>query len=208
MNSSSDHDLTVYIVDDDLAMRDSLALMLGLLGYRTASFESAEAFLAAYRDAWAGCVVADLKLPGKSGLELQAELHARGSSLPFVIITGHGDVPSARSAFLLDAVDFLEKPFDESALRAAIEKGLDRESRRLGDAHAAEDQTSKLASLTSREREVLELVGKGLHAKEIATSLDISARTVEVHKAHLMAKLGARNVAELVRFALVVEKGP
>jgi len=208
MNSPSGRNLTVYVVDDDPGMRDSLSLLLGLLGYRTASFESAEAFLAAYRDDWAGCVVADLKLPGKSGLELQAELRARGSSLPFVMITGHGDVPSARSAFLLDAVDFLEKPFDESALRAAIEQGLDRESRRLGTAHADQDQTSRLASLTNREREVLQLVGKGLHAKEIAASLDISARTVEVHKAHLMGKLGARNVAELVRFALVVEKGP
>jgi FixJ family two-component response regulator len=207
MNNPGGPDLTVYIVDDDLAMRDSLALMLGLLDYRTASFESAEAFLASHRTDWAGCVVADLKLPGKSGLDLQAELHARGSNLPFVIITAHGDVPSARSAFLLDAVDFIEKPFDEADLRAAIEKGLDRESRRLCEARAVEDQASKLTSLTGREREVLALVGKGLHAKEIGATLGISARTVEVHKARLMVKLGARNVAELVRFALVVEKG-
>jgi RNA polymerase sigma factor (sigma-70 family) len=206
MNDPRDRDLTVYVVDDDPAVRDSLALMLGLLGYRTASFESAEAFLSAYGEDWAGCVVADLKLPGKSGIELQAELRARGSRLPFVIVTAHGDVPSARSAFRLDAVDFLEKPFNESELRRAIEKGLDRESRRLGSARASEDLDSRLARLTPREREVLELVGRGLHAKEIAASLSISARTVEVHKSRLMDKLGARNVAELVRFALGAEK--
>jgi len=207
MNNSPDRDFAVYVVDDDSAMRDSLSLMLGLLGFRTASFGSAEAFLEAYRNSWAGCVVADLRLPGKTGLELQAELRARGSSLPFVIITAHGDVPSARAAFRLNAVDFIEKPFEESELRAAIEKGLDKESRRLGDVRASEDRNSRLGRLTPREREVLQLVGKGLHAKEIAASLDISARTVEVHKARLMEKLGARNVAELVRFALVAEKG-
>jgi RNA polymerase sigma factor (sigma-70 family) len=188
-------------------MRDSLALMLGLLGYRTASFESAESFLAAYREDWTGCIVADLKLPGMSGLDLQAGLRAKGSRLPFVVITGHGDVASARSAFRSDAVDFLEKPFDEGELRAAIESGLAREARRLERAEAGDDLAAKLAHLTPREREVLELVGKGLHAKEIASVLDISPRTVEVHKARLMTKLEARNVAELVRFAVFVE-GP
>jgi len=187
-------------------MRDSLSLMLGLLNYRTVSFESAEAFLSTYRDEWVGCVVADLRLPGMSGLELQANLRASGKKLPFVIITGHGDVKSARAAFQSDAVDFLEKPFDEADLRAAIETGLDREFRRIQHAEAAGDQALKLARLTHREREVLELVGKGLHAKEIAASLNISARTVEVHKARLMTKLEARNVSELVRFALAAEK--
>lgn len=206
MSSSVANGLTVYVVDDDLAMRDSLSLMLGLVGYQTASFESAEAFLEAYRDDWAGCVVADLRLPGKSGLDLQEGLRAKGSCLPFIIITAHGDVPSARSAFLSEAVDFLEKPFDETELRAAIDRGLRRESQRMGNARDAEDRDSKLARLTPREREVLKLVGRGLHAKEIAASLDISARTVEVHKAHIMTKLEARNVSELVRFALAAEK--
>lgn len=206
MSSSVASGLTVYVVDDDPAMRDSLSLVLGLVGYQTASFESAEAFLEAYRDDWAGCVVADLRLPGKSGLDLQEGLRAKGSRLPFIIITAHGDVPSARSAFLSEAVDFLEKPFDEAELRTAIEKGLKRESQRLGNARDAEDRDYKLARLTPREREILKLVGKGLHAKEIAASLDISARTVEVHKAHLMTKLEARNVSELVRFALVAER--
>ena len=187
-------------------MRDSLSLMLGLLGFRTVSFESAETFLEAYRDEWAGCVVADLRLPGMSGLELQADLRTRGKKLPFVIITGHGDVKSARAAFQSEAVDFIEKPFDEAELRLAIEKGFDRESQRIQRKEAGNDLVLKLAKLTSREREVLELVGKGLHAKEIAASLAISARTVEVHKARLMTKLEARNVSELVRVALAAEK--
>jgi len=188
-------------------MRDSLSLMLGLLGFRTVSFESAEAFLDTYRDEWTGCVVADLRLPGMSGLELQADLRVRGKKLPFVIITGHGDVKSARAAFQSEAVDFIEKPFDEAELRVAIEKGFDKESRRIQRAETGNDQALKLAKLTNREREVLELVGMGLHAKEIAASLAISARTVEVHKARLMTKLDARNVSELVRFALAAGKG-
>ena len=206
MSDATDRGCTVYIVDDDASMRDSLSLMLGLLGYRMASFASAEAFLAAYQDKWTGCVVADLKLPGKSGLELQAELRARGSRLPFVIITAHGDVSSARAAFQSEAVDFIEKPFDEADLRAGIEKGLEKELGRLQRAAANNDEALKLAKLTRREREVLDLVGKGLHAKEIARALAISPRTVEVHKASTMAKLGARNVAELVRFALAADK--
>jgi RNA polymerase sigma factor (sigma-70 family) len=206
MNNPAYSGLTVYIVEDDAAMRDSLSLMLGLLGFSTVSFESAEAFLETYRDEWVGCVVADLRLPGMSGLELQADLRARGKKLPFVIITGHGDVKSARAAFQSEAVDFIEKPFDEAELRVAIEKGFDKESRRIQNVEAGNDQALKLAKLTQREREVLELVGKGLHAKEIAASLDISARTVEVHKARLMSKLEARNVSELVRFALAAEK--
>jgi len=206
MNSAGNDALAVYIVEDDAGMRDSLCLMLGLLNFRTASFESAEAFLDAYRDDWAGCVVADLRLPGMSGLELQADLRARGKKLPFVIITGHGDVKSARAAFQSQAVDFIEKPFDEAELRTAIEKGLEHESRRIQSAQSSNDRTLKLGKLTHREREVLALVGKGLHAKEIAALLDISARTVEVHKARLMTKLDARNVSELVRFALAAEK--
>ncbi len=205
MNSPSHIGLTVYIVEDDAAMRDSLSLMLGLLGFNTVSFDSAEAFLATYREEWVGCVVADLKLPGMSGLDLQANLRGRGTKLPFVIITGHGDVKSARAAFQSEAVDFLEKPFEETELRIAIERGFDRESQRIQFVEVGNEQIQKLAKLTSREREVLELVGKGLHAKEIASSLSISSRTVEVHKARLMSKLEARNVSELVRFALVAD---
>jgi FixJ family two-component response regulator len=193
--------LTVFIIDDDASVRDSLALMLGLEGYRTALFADAEAFLAAWRPDWAGCVVSDLRLPGVSGIELQAELARRSNALPFIIITAHGDVPTARKAFQAQAVDFLEKPFDHAQLRAAIDAAFSLEQRRLersGDA-------DKLATLTARERQVLEHAARGLHAKEIAATLGISPRTVEVHKTRIMAKLGVRNVAELVRFVLAAD---
>jgi len=190
--------LTVYIVDDDAAVRDSLALMLGLAGYRTAVFADAEAFLAAWREPWTGCIVTDLRLPGASGLELQAEIRRRRSALPVIVITAHGDVPSARAAFRAQALDFLEKPFDDTQLRAAIDSALALEERRL----ERREETQKLERLTPREREVLERAAQGLHAKEIAATLDISPRTVEVHKTRIMEKLGVRNVAELVRFSL------
>ena len=194
--------LTVYIVDDDAAIRDSVSLMLGLAGYRTASFADAEAFERAWRPDWAGCVLADLRMPGKSGLDLLQAFRQRGVALPFVIMTAHGDVPSARAAFLAEAVDFLEKPFGEAQLRAAVESAFARESRRSESLQRRDEDAAKLGRLTPREREVLELAARGLHAKEIAAKLDISPRTVEVHKAHVMEKLGVRNVAELVRFAV------
>jgi FixJ family two-component response regulator len=194
--------LTVFIVDDDAGVRDSVALMLGLLGYRTAVYASAEAFLAAYRPDWVGCVVADLRLPGRSGIELQSELHNCGSTLPIVIITAHGDVPTARAAFQAQAVDFLEKPFDDAQLRAAVDTAFELEERRIERADELRDDAGRLAKLTAREREVMEQATLGLHAKEIAANLGISPRTVEVHKTRLMAKLGVRNVAELVRLTL------
>jgi RNA polymerase sigma factor (sigma-70 family) len=194
--------LTVFIIDDDAGVRDSLALMLGLSDFRTAMFADAEAFLDAYRDDWRGCVVADLRLPGQSGIDLQEALRARGSKLPVVIITAHGDVPSARAAFQAQAVDFLEKPFDHAQLRAAIELAFSREEHRRQRTDARRADLQLLTKLTAREREVMEQAAKGLHAKEIASALGISPRTVEVHKTRLMAKLGVRNVAELVRFTL------
>jgi RNA polymerase sigma factor (sigma-70 family) len=194
--------LTVYVVDDDASVRDSLALMLGLAGYATAVFADAESFLAAWQPQWTGCVVTDLRLPGMSGLELQAALAGRSSRLPVIVITAHGDVASARTAFRGAAVDFLEKPFDETQLRAAIDAALALEDRRVAAERSREAAARRLDQLTAREREVLELAARGLHAKEIAASLGISPRTVEVHKARVMEKLGVRNVAELVRFAL------
>ena len=195
--------LTVFIIDDDPGVRDSIALMLGLVGFRTAVFASAEAFLSAYQTDWAGCVIADLRLPGKSGIELQAELRARRSTLPFVIITAHGDVRTARAAFQGEAVDFLEKPFEDEELCAAIETAFALEQSRIQRADDLRSDAQRLAKLTAREREVMEQAAKGLHAKEIAAILEISPRTVEVHKTRLMAKLGVRNVAGLVRFALL-----
>ena len=199
-------ELTVYIVEDDASVRDSLSLMLGLAGYRSCAFADAESFLAALREHWTGCVVTDLRLPGASGIELQSALRARGSALPVIVITAHGDVPSARTAFRAEAIDFLEKPFDEAQLRAAIDTAFALEERRLEHEKARDADAAKLERLTPREREVLEHAARGLHAKEIASALGISARTVEVHKARIMEKLGVRNIAELVRFALAAPK--
>lgn len=200
--------LTVYIVDDDPAIRDSLSLMLGLAGYRVALFADAESFLAACQAEWSGCVIADLRLPGHSGIELQAELRNRNSKLHFVIITAHGDVAVARTAFQAQAIDFLEKPFDHAELIRAIESAFAREQRRFEHDQMRNAESSRLATLTEREREVLQHVARGLHAKEIARALAISPRTVEVHKARIMTKLDVRNVAELVRLAVIAERGP
>src|SRR5574341_255294 len=191
--------LAVYVVDDDASIRDSLALMLGLAGYATRLFADAESFLVAFEPGWAGCVVADLRLPGLSGLELQARVRSRGSAIPFVIITAHGDVPAARTAFRAQAVDFIEKPFDDAQLREAIETAFALETERLAGAELRQAHAARLARLTPREREVLEHVVNGLHAKEIASALGISPRTVEVHKMRIMEKLDVRNIAELVR---------
>lgn len=191
--------LAVYVVDDDASIRDSLALMLGLAGYATRLFADAESFLVAFEPGWAGCVVADLRLPGLSGLELQARVRSRGSAIPFVIITAHGDVPAARTAFRAQAVDFIEKPFDDAQLRDAIETAFALETERLAGAELRQADAARLARLTPREREVLEHVVNGLHAKEIASALGISPRTVEVHKMRIMEKLDVRNIAELVR---------
>ena len=199
--------LMVYIVDDDASIRDSLALMLGLAGYATRLFADAESLLSAFDERWAGCIVADLRLPGLSGLELQARLRGRGADIPFIIITAHGDVPAARAAFRAQAVDFIEKPFEEAQLRAAIDAAFVLERQRSSTDDARQESARKLARLTAREREVLELAARGLHAKEIGRALGISARTVEVHKARIMDKLEVRNIGELVRFALAAEAG-
>ena len=201
-------DLVVYVVDDDASIRDSLSLMLGLAGYPTRLFADAESFLLAYQQGWAGCVIADLRLPGMSGVELQARVRERGGAIPFVIITAHGDVPAARAAFLGQAVDFIEKPFDDAQLRKAVETAFAIEQKRVGGAEMQRADREKLSRLTPREREVLDHAVRGLHAKEIAAALGISPRTVEVHKTRIMEKLGVRNIAELVRFALAAGRDP
>ena len=191
--------LTVYVVDDDSAIRDSISLSLSLRGYHISQFANAEDFLNAFDAAWMGCVVADIRMPGLSGLQLQAELAARGSNLPVVIITGHGDVTSARTAFRAKAVDFLEKPFDDDHLIGAIETAFGHELGRMNTLAGKAKREAMLSSLSPREREVMTYLTKGLHAKEIGEQLGISHRTVEVHKAHIMEKMGVRSVIDIVR---------
>jgi FixJ family two-component response regulator len=193
---------TVFIVDDDAGVRDSLAMLLELKGFRTRTFAAAEAFLAEYRPEWPGCLVLDLRMPGMSGLELQADLARRGSALPVIIVTAHGDVATTRSALKGGAVDFIEKPIDDEALVAAIAAAFDRDARGRERAQAAAGAAERLARLTGREREVLALVAEGRHNREIAVALGISPRTVEVYKARMMEKLQVRRVPDLIRLVL------
>ena len=191
--------LTVYVVDDDSAVRDALSLSLSLRGYRIAQFANAEHFLEAFDLSWAGCVIADIRMPGMSGLQLQTDLTVRGSQLPVVIITGHGDVSSARAAFRGQAIDFLEKPFDDEHLIGAIETAFERELDRINKRAGTAKREATLSALSPREREVMNYLIRGLHAKEIGEQLGISHRTVEVHKAHIMEKMGVRSVIDIVR---------
>lgn len=194
------HRDTVFIVDDDASVRDALSLLLSLRGHATATFANAEDFLAAVQPSWRGCIVLDVRMPGLSGLELQQRLLAAGPSLPVIVITAHGDVAAARQAFLARAVDFIEKPFDGEQLLGAIDRALARTRPSPADTkEAAGPPHDKASALSVREREVMALMVRGLHNRRIAEELGISPRTVEVHKARVLEKLGAKNVVELVR---------
>ncbi|MBA3903473.1 MAG: DNA-binding response regulator [Rhodocyclaceae bacterium] len=189
----------VYIVDDDEAMRDSLAWLVESQGFDVTAYDSAEAFLTACRDDMAGCLVLDVRMPGMSGLELYERLNARHCTLPVVFITGHGDVPMAVAALKKGAVDFIEKPFGDQDMLRLIRQCLERDredrDRRRQEAAVAR----RLESITGREREVMELVIAGKLNKQIADALNISIKTVEVHRARIMEKMGVRSVAELVQ---------
>jgi FixJ family two-component response regulator len=190
---------TVFIVDDDASVRDALGLLLSLHGYRTAFFADGDALLRALAKDMRGCILLDIRMPGIDGLTLQKTLLERGCKLPVLIITGHGDVDSARTAFRNQAVDFLEKPLQEEQLIRAIEEAFARQEDAHQDSQAQEDYARREASLTPREREVMLLVVGGRHNREIAVDLGISTRTVEVHKGRMMEKLGVATIADLVR---------
>jgi RNA polymerase sigma factor (sigma-70 family) len=195
----STHRETVFIVDDDASVRDSLSLMLSLQGYATATFASAEDFLRSLQPDRRGCVEADIRMPGMSGLELQESLRGRHPKLAVIVVTAHGDVAAARQAFLGDAVDFIEKPFSADQIIAAVEKAMARLL--VGDVSESSENAIKAArdKLSERERQVMELMIKGLHNRHIAKELGISPRTVEVHKARVMEKLGVKNLVDFVR---------
>jgi FixJ family two-component response regulator len=195
-------DMTVYIVDDDQSVRDALGLMLSVRSYRTALFADAASFLDGYRPDWCGCLLLDLRMPGMDGLALQQQLNAIGCDMPVIVITGHGDVESARTAFRSRAVDFLEKPLDHKRLIASIEEAFARQSKQ-GEVEAHDRHVERLfATLTPREHEVMERVVAGRHNRDIAAELEISVRTVEVHKARVMQKLQVTSIADLVRLSL------
>jgi RNA polymerase sigma factor (sigma-70 family) len=190
---------TVFLIDDDPSVRDALTLLLSLKGIRTQPFATAESFIETYRPGWQGCVLTDLRMPGMTGLELQAALRERQIDVPVVVLTAHGDVATARAAFKNGVLDFLEKPIDDAMLLDVLRNALrvDRERRGAAAARAATDQ--RLERLTQREREILTLIAAGHQNREIAAQLGISSRTVEVHKARIMEKLQCHSLAELMQ---------
>jgi two-component system response regulator FixJ len=191
-------EILVHVIDDDEAMRESLSFLLDSAGFATRSYETATMFLETAAGLSGGCIVTDVRMPGMSGLELVRQLHARGLSMPIVMITGHGDVPLAVEAMKAGVADFLEKPFDDEALLRAINAAMAHRP----DA-AAEPFKALLANLSPREVEVLHGVVDGKANKVIAHELGISPRTVEVYRANVMTKTRAGGLAELVRMALL-----
>lgn len=195
-------ELTVFIVDDDPSIRDALALLLGIHDYRVSVFESAESFLLACKPERKGCLLLDIRMPGMDGLTLQKILLERGIQLSVIVVTGHGDLSSAREAFRNQALDFLEKPVDHNKLLAAVADAFAIQLARKTQEKTQVSFHQLLNNLTPREQEVMNLVVAGQHNREIASQLGISPRTVEVHKARMMDKLNVSSVANLVRMFL------
>jgi two-component system response regulator FixJ len=192
-----------HVVDDELAVRRSLSLLLRAAGYEVQTFESGEAFLAAAEaELPLGCVLLDLRMPGVSGLEVQRAMTERRLAHPVVLITAHGDVPVAVQAMKAGACDFIEKPFSGEEILRAVEAALDRCRAAEDEAREAEEAEARIAVLSPRENDVLQGLVAGRQNKVIAQDLGISPRTVEIHRANLMTKLGARSLPEVVRVAL------
>ena len=197
-------DEKIFIVDDDPGLRDSLALLLESSGYQPLCFGSAAAFLASEAPNLGGCLIVDVQMPEMNGLELQNRLVARRSPLAVVVMTGHGDIPIAVQAMKAGAVDFLEKPFEEDVLLDSVRRALERASSLGNHAEAAQEAQARLAQLTDRERQVLDLIVAGKANKVIAYELSISPRTVEIHRARVMEKMASNNLAGLVRKVLSI----
>lgn len=205
MTPTNEEQAVVYVVDDDEAVRDSLRWLLEANGFRVQVFASAEEFLNADRPGRIdrpGCLLLDVRMPGMSGLQLHDELLRRGSTLPLIFITGHGDVSMAVSSMKKGAVDFLEKPFSDEELCAVVRQHLDRATLSHQANSAEREAMGRVERLTGRERQVLDLIVGGRLNKQIADDLDISIKTVEAHRANIMTKLGARTMADLMRIAL------
>jgi two-component system response regulator FixJ len=195
-------DCVVHIVDDEEPVRKSLAFLLTMTGFTVRVHESATGFLAAAPSIAKGCLVTDLRMPDMSGVELLRKLNAAKATMPTIVITGHGDVPMAVEAMKAGALDFIEKPFEDEILIEAIKRAVTRLAERPGEIEDSEAVQSKLSQLTDRERQVLDCVVAGLPNKTIAYDLNISPRTVEVHRANVMAKMQAKSLPELVRMTL------
>jgi two-component system response regulator TtrR len=195
---------TIYVVDDDEAMRDSMTWLLEGEGYEVACFDSAESFLNTRHDDMRGCLILDVRMPQMSGLELHEKLESLGSSLPVIFVTGHGDVPMAVSALQRGACDFIEKPFHNEDLLSRIVRALELDSQLSARRQRNGAISHRLDQLTQREREVMKLVVAGKLNKQIADELDISMKTVEAHRARVMEKMGVRTLAELVKAVMTI----
>jgi two-component system, LuxR family, response regulator FixJ len=195
---------TIFVVDDDTAVRDALKLLLRSVGQAVETFGSAQEFLDAYGEDRPGCLVLDIRMPGMSGLELQQKLNEKHSILPIIFITGHGDVPMAVEAMQAGAVDFIQKPFRDQDLIDRINQALEKDGSNRAALGERNDIRRRLETLTPREREVLDLVVHGKANKVIAGDLKLSQRTVEIHRARVMEKMQASSLAHLVRMVLEV----
>ena len=193
---------TVYVVDDDEAVRDSLQWLLEGKDYRVRCFDSAESFLSRYDPREVACLIVDIRMGGMTGLDLQNRLIERQSPLPIVFITGHGDVPMAVDTMKKGAMDFIQKPFKEEALVDLVERMLEQAKSTFSEHQQSASRDALLGKLTSREGQVLERIVAGRLNKQIADDLAISIKTVEAHRANIMEKLGANTVADLLKIAL------
>ncbi|GAB3628258.1 NarL family response regulator [Pandoraea terrae] len=193
---------TVFVVDDDEAVRDSLRWLLEANGYHVRGFESAEQFLSHYDRRQVGCLILDVRMTGMSGLELQEQLIAQKINIPTIFVTGHGDVPMAVNTMKKGAMDFIEKPFDEAELRKLVERMLEKARHDASSQKEQQAAEELLSRLTGREQQVLERIIAGRLNKQIADDLGISIKTVEAHRANIMEKLNVNTVADLLRLAL------
>ena len=201
--------IRIALIDDDPAVLDSLRLYFVRQKIEMSCFDTAEGFLAAVGRAEPfDCVVSDVRMPGVSGLELVRQLKARGFVRPIVLITGNGDIDMAVAAIKAGAFDFIEKPFDENRLLASINEAVERDRQQTSDAAELEKLRARFETLSRRQRQVMELAATGLSSKEIGAQLKISAKTVENHRAWVMERIGARNLAELVRMAMRLQQKP
>jgi two-component system response regulator FixJ len=202
MAETASSELTIYIVDDEEPVRKALYMLAKSDGLKSEVFESAQTFLNKLDELGPGCLLLDVCMPDINGLEVQEALRKRGIALPVIVITGHGDVATAVRAMKGGASDFIEKPFDADELLQRVHECLDRESERRNQLELKEEAVRLLERLTRREREVMDKLVEGLRNKEVAASLHISFRTVELHRASIMEKLGAHSLSDIVRIAM------